>query len=280
MTMKPQASLVLLLALAPCANAASTVIGDLRLPSGTYSGAFTYFDPASGGDLTRAVTGAPVGVNSTFVAVTQNPDGGAPDSTSDIGVRTYSTATTLRTLNRFDANDGNPTRAGAVQWTIDLSPIGGYLATNNLAATALDLRLVTDPSDDTKEYDVYLSYTNPAEAITLAGVSTSGTAGDDNYAGFWLPAQTVAEGAVANGTHKVIELDFTGDMDTTVDLLALYEAGVEDLNLIVASGAFFSGRTIGILEGSGLSIDTAPVPEPTVSLLALLAALGLLRRRR
>lgn len=275
------------LALITTAEGAGTLIGDLRLSSGAYSGGFTYFDPASGGDLTRNVSGAPVNVNSSFIAVTQNAGGASPDSGTDIGLQTYSSSTVIRQLNRYAADQdgpgpaGGPQRAGAVQWTVDLSPLGGYLSTNNLDLTALDLRLRTDPSDDAQEYDVYLSYTNASETISLAGLSTSATtAGDDNYDNFWFPAQSVAEGGIANGTHKVIERDFTGDMDITVDLLALYDAGVTEFNLIMASGAFLSGRTIGVLEGSGLSIDTAAIPEPAAGLLVMLGSLGLLRRRR
>lgn len=285
--MKAQLSVIILFGLGSMVHAASTQIGDLRLSSGVYSGSVTYFDPASGGDLTRAVGGAPVAVNSSFIAVTQNAGGGTPDSATDIGLQTYSSVTNIRTLNRYASDQdgpgagGGPQTAGAVQWTIDLSPIGGYLSSNSLALTALDLRLVTNPSDDEKEYDVYLSYTNPAESIALAGITTSGaTAGDDNYDDFWFPAQSVAEGSVANGTHRVVELDFTGDMDTTIDLLALYNAGIEDFNLIMASGAFLSGRTISIADGSGLSIDTAPIPEPGITLLGLMGACAFLRRKR
>lgn len=284
--MKTQLSLALLVSLPTFAPGASTQIGDLRLPSGNYSGGFTYFDPASGGDTTRAVVGAPVAINSNFIAVTQNPGGATPDSTSDIGLRTFSSATTLRTLNRFKADqDGpgagsGPQRAGAVQWTIDLSPLAAYLATNNLGLTALDLRLVTNPSDDSKEYDTYLSYTNAVEGITQANLATGLTAGTDNYNNFWFPAQAVAEGSIANGTHKVIERDFVGDMDSTIDLLALYNNGVTEVNLIMASGDFFSGRTIAIGNGSGLSFDAVTVPEPSISLLAVFGSLALLRRRR
>jgi len=265
------------------AHAASTQVGDLRLPSGNYSGAFTYFDTASSGDLTRAVVGAPVGINSNFLVASQNPDT-VVNSADDIGLRTYSSVTTIRQLNRYASDQdgpgagGGPQRAGAAQWTIDLSPLGTYLTSNSLLLTALDLRLVVDPTDDVRDYDVYLSYTNAAESIALASLSTGATSGDDNYDNFWFPAQSVAEGNVANGTHKVIERDFQGDMDVTIDLLSLYSAGVTDLNLIMSSGAFLSGDNFAIEDGSGISIDTAPIPEP--SSLALLGLGGLLMARR
>lgn len=247
----------------------------------------TEIDPVSSGDLTRAVTGAPVSVNSDFIAVTQNAGGGTPDG-DDIVLRTFSSVTNIRTINRFGADQdgsgplGGPQRAGGVQWTIDLSPLNSYLSSNSLSLTALDLDMVTTVSANMNEYDMYLSYTNPAESITLAGLATGATAGDDNYDNFWFPAQGVAEGAIANGTHKVIELDETGNLSRTVDLLGLYNAGVTDLNLILASGAFNDERQISIAAGSGLSIDTAPaVPEPSSSLLAALAmGAALVKRRR
>jgi hypothetical protein len=288
--MKYTFAIGLLFGLSPLAHAAGTQVGDLRLSSGAYSGAVTYFDPASGGDLTRAVVGAPVGINSNFIAVTQNPDGGAPSITDDIGVQTFSASTQIRTLNRFGSDQdgpgagGGPQRVGGVQWTIDLSPLNGYLTGNSLDLTALDLNLVNLASDDTKEYDIYLSYTNVAESITLAALDTGLTAGDENYDNFWFPAQGIAEGSVANGTHKVIKRDFMGDMtgatELSIDLLALYDAGITDINLMMVSGAFYSGRTMSIEAGSGIFIDTVPVPEPGVSVLGLLGALGLLRRRR
>lgn len=283
-------TLSLLLALAPLVEAASTQVGDLRLSSTPYSGATTYFDPASDGDLTRAVVGAPVGINSNFIAVTQNPDGGTPNTSEDIGIRTFSSATQIRTLNRFGADPdgpgplGGPQRVGGVQWSIDLSPLGSYLSGNALSLTNLELRLANLASDDTKEYDIYLSYTNAAESIALASLSTGLSAGTDNYSDFWFPSQTVAEGSIANGTHKVIKRDFTGDMtgasELVIDLLALYGAGVTELNLMMVSGAFYDNRTMGIEEGSGIFIDTAPIPEPNVSILGLIGALALLRRRR
>ena len=266
-------------------NAASIQVGDLRLPSANYGGGFTYFDAASDGDLTRAVSGAPVGVNSTFTAVTQN-SGDTLDSGTDIGLQTYSSATVIRQLNRYTSDsDGpggvtGPQRAGGVQWQIGLSPIDGYLSGNSLDLTTLDLRLLTDPNDDAKSYDVYLSYTLPADSISILGLDTSDSAGTNNYNNVWLPAQSGTEGDIINGTHKLIELNFTGNMDTTINLLPLYDAGVSDVNLIMMSGAFFSGRTIGINDGSGLFIDTVAIPEPSSAILMGLGSVAFLLRRR
>lgn len=276
-----------ILATSLTAHAASTQIGDLRLSSTAYSGTSTYFDPASPGNLTRNVSGAPVNINSNFIAVSQNP-GGTADSGTDIGLQTFSASTAIRQLNRYaSSTDGGATgaaRVGAVQWTIDLSPIGGYLSGNSLDLTALDLRLVTDPTGgtgptaDEVPYDIYLSYTRAAESISLAGIST--TSAGDNYDNFWWPAQSTAEGNIANGTHMVVERGFLGNMDLTLDLLALYDSGVTDINLIMTSGGFFSGRTIGILDGSGISIDTVAIPEPSSMLLfGVLGSFALLRRR-
>ena len=266
-------------------NAASIQVGDLRLPSANYGGGFTYFDAASDGDLTRAVSGAPVGVNSTFTAVTQN-SGDTLDPSTDIGLQTYSSATVIRQLNRYTSDsDGpggvtGPQRAGGVQWQIGLSPIDGYLSGNSLDLTTLDLRLLTDPNDDAKSYDVYLSYTLPADSISILGLDTSDSAGTNNYNNVWLPAQSGTEGDIINGTHKLIELNFTGNMDTTINLLPLYDAGVSDVNLIMMSGAFFSGRTIGINDGSGLFIDTVAIPEPSSAILMGLGSVAFLLRRR
>ncbi|NNC90689.1 MAG: hypothetical protein HKN82_19705 [Akkermansiaceae bacterium] len=268
--------------------ASAIQVGDFRLSSGTYSGGITYFDPSSPTHQTRGVTGAPVQLVSDFVAATQNP-GGTPDSGSDIGLQTYSSATNIRTLNRFTADqdgpgpEGGPQRAGAVQWSLDLTPLDSYLGTNNLALTTLALQLNTDPSDDTKLYDVYLSYTNAAESIALAGISTGAASGDDNYDDFWFPAQSVAEGGVANGTHKVVELDYAGNMNLTLDLLALYNSGVTDLNLIMASGDFFSSRTVSILEDSGIWLETTSataVPEASEAVIFALGVMGLAVQRR
>ena len=284
--MKTTAVLITAMAvtLLPLAGA-TTQIGDLRLNAATYS-TLTYFDPASAVQNTRGVIGAPVAINSQFVAVSQNTGGASPDSATDIGLQTFSTSTTIRQLNRYTSDaDGpgpatGPQAVGAVQWTINLTPLGSYLSSNNLDLTALNLRLVTSVSDGTAPYDVYLSYTRAAESITQASISTSTTAGPNNYTNFWFPAQGTAEGAIANGTHKVFEKGFTGPMDLTINLLALYDAGVTNVNLIMTSGGFLSGRTININEGSGVSMSTVVIPEPSAAWFAVLGFGVLFRRSR
>lgn len=266
--------------------AATTQVGDFRLNSNAYS-VDTAFDIASPGDTTRSVLGAPVAINSNFIAVTQNP-GGTPDPATDIRLKTFSSVTNIININRYASDpdgpgvSGGPQRVGAVQWSFDLTPLDTYLSNNALVLTALDLSLLTTVGSNAtdKPYDVYLSYTNAGESITLASLSTSANSGDDNYDNFWFPARAAAEGDVVNGTHKLIEKDVLDALNLESSILSLYDSGVRDFNLIVSSGAFFSGRIISITEGSGLSIDTAPIPEP--SSLALLGLGGLLiaRRRR
>jgi len=236
---------------------------------------------------TRAVIGAPVAVDSSFMGLSQNPDNVA--DTTDLSIKSFGAATQIVTLNRFGPDPdgpggaGGPQRAGAVQWNFDLSPIDGYLAANSLTLTALDLGMVIDISDNSKGYDLYLSYTNAGDAITKTDISmvNSGdkdTGGSpDNYNNFWLAAQGSPEGTVVGGTHKVLKLD-ASDLALSDSLLSLYNDGVRDVNLIMMSGDFLSTRQIKVLDGSGLSITTEAVPEP--GSLALLGAGGLLLARR
>ena len=282
-TISRSTTLAALLGLGSVTTAAPIDIGDFRLPENTYA-SLTYFDPSSPAATTRVIAGAPVQVNSTFVAVSQNA-GNPPAATddSDLGLVTSTASTTIRNLSRFTANLGTPetaafpSKVGAVQWSFNLTPLDSYLSSNSLALTALDLRLVLDASANAedKKYDVYLSYTNPAESISLADIATDATAADTNYNNFFWPARSTAVDSVANGTHKVIKLDQIGDMDLTLDLRALYNAGIKDFNLIVVAGDYMKGREHAVLSGSGLSIDTQSLPEPASAML-LAVGCGLL----
>ncbi|NNC90691.1 MAG: hypothetical protein HKN82_19715 [Akkermansiaceae bacterium] len=246
------------LALASPALAAPEQVGDFRIAAGTYAGPFHYFDLGFT-EATRGVVGAPVQLPSVFSGTTQNP-GSVGDPLTDLGVRTFSTSTHLKTINRFTADpDGpgaasGPQRVGVFQYEIDLAPVETYLSGSGESLTGLDLRFVIDPSDDTKGYDIYLSYTEAGEGITLTPVSTDDATA--NYFDFWLASQGSFEGDVVNGTHKILNLDTSGDIDQTESLLGIYNAGVRKVNAIIVSGDFFSGRTLRVNENSGLWVNT------------------------
>ncbi len=287
------ASLALVAALGwtSSANAGVDQIGDLRIGATTY-GADTAFDPGFT-ETTRAVIGAPVQVNSTLTGGSQNADGGTPTTGNDVVLRTFSSATQIKNLSRFkpSLNGGTTgaTRVGMIQWNFDLTPIDSYLSTNSLGLTALDLDLNFDPSDDAKKYDIYLSYTNAAEAITLASIDNStvgdsagdGGAGSVNWTNFFNPARGASVGTILSGTHKALAVDLAGNLISSESLLALYNAGVREFNLQVAAGDFWSARQFKVLNGAGLSITTEAVPEPaSLGLLAAGALVMMGRRRR
>ena len=50
-----------------------------------------------------------------------------------------------------------------------------------------------------------------------------------------------------------LKIGQTGDMDLNVDLAPLFADGVREVNLILTSGDFLSGRTIAVQEGSGIT---------------------------
>lgn len=234
-------------------------VADLRLDADTHPGVFTYFDPGFGPLATRAAPSTAVAVSCEFSGTSQNPGDAPPDSGTDIGLRTFSDRTSIRTLNRYASDpDGpggvaGPQTAGAVQWKIDLNDIADYLATAGRQLDSLDLRLVTNPSDDTPTYDVYISYTLAGEGMTLTDIDPDFST--LNYNTFWFPSQGQAEGNVVGGTHKILKLGHAGDLDLTTDLAAAFNAGVREVNLIISSGAFLSSDNIVIEDGSGLSFS-------------------------
>ncbi len=261
------------------ANAGTVHVGDFRIGALNYP-AFTHFDPGFGliqtrgadvdGDISNGFVPAPVNIFSQFTGGSQNSDG-VLDALVDPGLKTFSASTIIKNLTRFKPNTvvGLPTgpeRIGMTQWNFDLTPLETYLTDNSLSLTALDLGLNIDVSDHGKKYDFYLSYTNPAESITQASVDSTtvdvggdGTlgAGGLNFDNFYIPARGAAAGDIVNGTHKVLAIDQVSLLNLSESLLPLYDAGVRNFNLQLAAGDFWSGRQIKILEGSGLSIDTA-----------------------
>lgn len=270
------------------AHAGSVPIGDFRIGSNDVP-ANTNFDP--GVDFgTRSVVGAPVQVNSIFSAASQQANGTV--ESTDVELRTFSSASNIRNLSRFnpsqDGGQSGPSRVGMVQWSFDLTPLDTYLTSNSLVLTNLDLDLITDNSDDGKKLDIYLSYTNLAESISLAGIDNTNDGGGDqdagsgnlNWTNFYNPARGSSVGDVINGTHRVLAVDQTGDVSLSEDLLALYNSGVREVNFQIAAGDFWSGRQISVKEGSGLSIDTEVIPEPASGALMSLACVALFGMNR
>ena len=258
-------------------EAALVQVGDLRLSSVAYP-VDTYVESFSA--PTRAVVDAPVQVNSVLTGTSQNVDTTLSTSggTRDLSVQTFAAATNLRTISRFAASSTAP-RAGAVAWTFDLTPLDGYLSTNNLALNQAVVRLVDSVSDAAYKYDLYLSYTNAAAGLTQANISTTSSA--DNYANFFAPTQGQAAGSKVGGKFEVLASGATGSsLDLSKDLTSLYNSGTKQFTLILAAGVFGDGRTVSINAGSGLYIDTVAVPEPTAVLGGLGLAGMLLRRRR
>lgn len=282
---------VIALGLACTANAGVDQVGDLRIGAATYE-TDTPFDPGFT-ETTRSVAGAPVEVNSTLTGGSQNAGGGTPSTGTDVFLRTYSSVTQINNLSRYtpSLNGGasGPARVGMIQWNIDLTPIDGYLAGNALALTALDLDFNFDPSDDGKKYDIYLSYTNAGESISLASIDNStvgydgdgnGGAGSLNWTNFFNPARGSTAGDIINGTHKVLAVDITGNLTSSESLLALYNAGVREINLQIAAGDYWAARQFKVNEGAGISITTEPVPEPASLGLISAGLLLVLGRRR
>lgn len=273
-----------------CILAASTLsivaqqqIGDFRIGSGDFS-TETAFD-AGFGDLhgettltTRATVGAPVNVNSNFTGTTQTA-GGSPDLTTDITLRTYSSVTRIEQLNRATSSDGSVPRSGAVQWNFDLTPLDSYLSTNSFQLDTLTLDLETATGGGSFAYDVYLSYTDTG--IDLTGISTDPTT---NYSTFWDAAADAGAtaGAIVNSDFKVLAIGQEGALSLSESLLALYNGGVKEFNLIMTSGVYGSGRQVDIAAGSGLFIETSPIPEPSsyAAILGLSALALIVRRRR
>lgn len=270
--------------LAVSAQAADTQISDFRLPASAYPNERHYFDPGFGPQSTRAVPGAPVAVDTQFSGTTQNVDG-LIESGTDLGLQTYTPVTQVVQLTRYAVDPDGPggevgfQRIGMVQWHFDLTPLDNYLSTNSLKLDALDLGLIVDAlNDETMVLDIYLSYTNPSESISLTNISAA--SGEDNYNNFWLPTLNSNAGDVVNGTHKVLVKASPGDLALSTSLLSLYNQGVRQFNLIMTTPSYSASRTYEIEEGSGLSITTSPIPEPASAAVLGVSGLILIATRR
>ncbi len=274
-------SLLVLSSLTLPVSAGVIQVGDFRIDANDYA-SDTFIDPgvvlAEGID-TRAVAAAPVQINSDFTATSQESGGVSADA-NDLTLRTFSSVTRVRTLNRFEPDQdgiGGVQRAGGVQWAFDLSPLDGYLSTENLDLTALDLDLDVTLSGGAGSYDFFLSYTSPTAGTTLTGI---GAAGSGVYSTFVLPGIGASDGDIINGDFEVIAGSVTGSLDITESLLALYDEGVREFNLVLTSSAFMNGRNVDIAAGSGLSITAVPIPEPASMILLGLGSLAMMGKRR
>ena len=194
------------------------------------------------------------------IAVFEEVSETLPHSVNDLSLRTYFGTTVVRTLNRFASEIVGDGSAGSMQWEIDLAPLEGYLTANSLNLDSLGLELLTDPSDDGKPFDVYLSYDDPSESIELSSVSPDNSA--INKEMFFDPSVGAMNGDFIGGTHKVIAAGAAGDLSLSEDLLVLYNNGVRKLNLIIMSNQFYRDRNLGILGGSGIFIETSAGAAP------------------
>jgi hypothetical protein len=248
------------------ALAGDTLVGDFRLAADAVVVQTAFEDPSF---ATR--TAAPVvldaglpDVASAFSGLSQISDGTVEDQTAsgaetDIRITTFAASTRIRNLNRYNVvNYRLPFQSGSLQWSFDLTPIDSYLTTNSLTLDALDLGLITTISG-TGDYDILLSYTNPAESITKAGISTTVGASKPgstaNHANMWYPL------------HGAPYADFQqdgGDVDS--DDLAVWQA---NYGSSVATGTITQGDANfdGEIDGADFlawqrGFGPAPGPNP------------------
>jgi hypothetical protein len=273
--MKTKKHIPILLAalMAGSAHSAVVQIGTLALVN-NIGGTIVRYDPNTGTRSTMDA-GGPINITSSFIGYSQNMGGGTPDA-SDLGLRTFSTQTTIHSLSTAS----NANAAGGVQWSFDLTPLDTYLATNTLTATTLELRLRPVQNNTSGTYHSFISYTNVAESITLTNLPTtaSGIRTD-----FFVPGNAASVGDIVNGDFKVIAKGIGGAnyaATTTVDILDLYNSGVRQFNLTMVANVFASSTQQITISSGGNGIFLEAVPEPSSALLASLGMLALLRRRR
>ena len=167
-------------------------------------------------------------------------------------------------------------RLGIVQWNFDLSPLDSYLSGTGLSLTALDLDLVIDfPGGD--GYEVFLSYTDAGVGTTLTGISTSDAT--VNY-GLWWEQENIgaATGDIVGGKYEILAKNQVADTTISDSLLALYNDGVREFNMILMTPDYNSAQQTKIVDGSGLSITTIPEPA-TLGLVSIFGVAVLFIRK-
>ncbi len=186
MNFMKSAPAVLLAAITGIAHGqATTQIMDFRVPQPTFSPqveAETFSVPTVG---VEAFEGTSIeNLVATFSGLSQQAQGnlnGLVGSAEDFRLVSFTSNTQVYNISRFglvpELTPGNPPRAGAIQWAVDLTPLDGYLSGEGLALDALDLNLdltyAAIGTGGNRTYDVLLSYTNAAESIELTSISTT-----------------------------------------------------------------------------------------------------------
>jgi len=249
----------------PHALAETIQLSDLRLPAEAYAENFYFFDNGFSVE-TRELEESPLQLPTRFSGVCQlgvNPTG---SPTFDFSVKNFTVSSVISNVNRFAADsDGDGPEGGAqsvsgYQFALDLEQLEVFLTENEEVLTTLDLKMLFDVADNAPAFDLYLSYTQPLDEIELTPISTDPT---KIYRDLWLPAQSLNEGDVVNGTHRILKLQTMGDQDFSESILALYESGVRQVNLVLVSGGFYANsRQLAILDGAGLMVGTDVAPEP------------------
>ena len=255
-----------LLALAASAFAQSQII-DLRLPAQAFP-QDTVIDPNTGVLFTRPCPDAMQGVEASFFAISQQPGGTGPGQTA-LEIRTYSTTTVLTRLSRYEIkpSDSSAPRAGAAQWSFDLSSLDGGLKSSSQSVEKLELRLVLGGHAEFK-FDAYLSPGRVGPKVKPVDIA-SYTA-EDCYNLLWLPARghkpgdivavepdVNAKGAAAERrSFRVAQPAVHPTGELSIDLTEDYRAGTRKFSLILVAGAFGKHHQITIKEGSGLYLTT------------------------
>ena len=280
--MSPRVSSSLLLAFACVASGGETPIADLRLPASAVPDGEA-FDPGEAFS-TRSVGIGGFELPVKFSVASQNAQG-TVDGAEDVQLKSRRELTDVLNFNRFksstDGGKTGPTRAGAAQWSIDLTPLAEHLNAEGLALEALDLDLVVELAGPVEaSFNVLLSHDEADGFMELTAIdaSTAGATVDEgagaiNWKDLVNPVHDPAgeqpgEGDAVGGRFRVLKKEQAGPLaegDLRVSLLDLYGSGVREVNLIVTANGYWAGgaRKFRVAEGSGVSMTTAAA-EPEV----------------
>lgn len=266
MTTSCKLTIILCVVFASVANAQIRT-NSFMLPSNWSNERYTTFSTP-----TQTVSGAPVAANVVFSGAAQRSDGN-----NRAEVKYFSNLAQIVQLSRYNSTSA----AGVLQYSIDLSNYDAYLSDNGLMAEAIEIRLNTGGHTD-YGYDVYLSYAYAPQAITRIGIDTSVDAAASNYTNIYAVGNAGEVGSIAGGTLLVLAKS-ENNYTLSMDVADLYNSGVRQFELIIASANFGQNRNLNILETSGVFLTAVAIPESgTYGLIGGASAMGLvlLRKRR